>query len=120
MVYARILTMNELPSALYYLYLAAYNVIYVIPLLVIVVIFSVKFGSRKLYENEGRVLKLISGMLMLLLGIVLVVAPALLNQVATAIMLLVAALAISAVIILVDRRRHAHDAASLTGRMKPH
>lgn len=84
MVYTRILTLAELPTTSYYLYLLMYNLIYILPLLVIVTLFSIKLGSRKLSEQEGMVLKLLSGMMMLLLGTVMVLAPELLNNVVVA------------------------------------
>ena len=105
MVYTRILTMEDLPSMVYYGYLAVYNVIYIIPLLAIVILFSVKFGSRKLGEQEGRALKLVSGLMMLMLGIVLVAAPEALSNAGTAIMLFVATLAIGLALIYWDRKR---------------
>ena len=42
----------------YYAWLAVYNVIYVIPLLAIVIVFTKTMGARKLSEAEGRLLKL--------------------------------------------------------------
>jgi cytochrome c biogenesis protein CcdA len=58
MVYTRVLTLNELSSLQYYLYLGLYNLIYIIPLLVIVVLFTLTMGSRKLSKQSGRLLKL--------------------------------------------------------------
>ena len=52
-----------------------YNVVYVIPLLVITLIFTYTLGARKLSESEGRLLKLLSGIMMLGLGLVLLIAP---------------------------------------------
>ena len=104
MVYTRILTMSDLSTAAYYAYLVAYNVIYVIPLLVIVIAFSLFLGSRKLGEAEGRALKLVSGMMMLMLGFVLVFAPSALNNMTVSVSIVFSALAISALIIFVDRR----------------
>lgn len=75
MVYTRILTLRNLPPTTYYLYLVLYNIIYVIPLAAIVVGFTFTLGSRKLTEAEGRVLKLLSGLMMLSLGILLVLRP---------------------------------------------
>ena len=109
MVYTRALTLNDLPTGAFYAYLAAYNLIYVIPLLLIVVLFTVRFGSHKLSEQEGRVLKLLSGLMMLALGVLLVVAPDALNQVATALGLLVAAVIATALIVWIDRRLHRGD-----------
>jgi len=92
MVYTRILTLNALPEQSYYFYLLLYNFVYILPLLAIVAIFSVKLGSRKLSEKEGMVLKLLSGVMMLMLGLLLLVAPQMLNNVVTAASLLLAAI----------------------------
>ena len=104
MVYTRILTLREADTVVYYLYLALYNVIYVIPLLLIVLIFVTTLGSRKLGEAEGRLLKLMSGMMMLGLGMLLLAAPNALNNPAIAIGLMLGAVALTWVIHLVSRR----------------
>ncbi|RLA23838.1 MAG: hypothetical protein DRQ62_05745 [Gammaproteobacteria bacterium] len=75
MVYTRVLTLNELSTVQYYLYLALYNTVYIIPLLVIVVLFTLTMGSRKLSEQNGRLLKLLSGSMMLGLGMILLLKP---------------------------------------------
>ncbi len=91
MVYTRILTLSELSTPQYYLYLIFYNLVYIIPLLIIVFLFVLTMGARKLQEREGRGLKLVSGTMMLTLGVILLVAPALLqNLVATQATILVA------------------------------
>ncbi len=81
MVYTRILTMQVADSSRQMLYLALYNTIYVLPLLLIVVAFVRTVGGRKLSEREGRLLKLLSGLMMLELGLLLLAAPELLNHV---------------------------------------
>ncbi|WP_455206669.1 thioredoxin family protein [Kaarinaea lacus] len=106
MVFTRILTMEELPTITYYLYLVLYNIIYIIPLLLIVIVFSMSFGVKKLQEEQGRQLKLLSGMMMLLLGLVLVLVPDWLNNVLAALVLLLSALTLSGVIIYLERLRH--------------
>lgn len=103
MVYTRALTLHQLSGSEYYLYLLAYNVIYVVPLLVITMIFIFTLGSRKLKEQEGRALKLMSGSMMLGLGVILVVAPLWLNNILVAVGLLVAALSVTALAILFRR-----------------
>jgi hypothetical protein len=106
MVFTRVLTLNDLSVPTYYSYLALYNLIYVIPLLGIVVVFVWKLGSRKLQPEEGRTLKLLSGLMMLGLGGVLLIAPELLEQVGVAIAILAGAVAITAVVTLVGRLTH--------------
>jgi thiol-disulfide isomerase/thioredoxin len=98
MVYTRVLTLNELDTTTYYLYLAAYNAIYIIPLALIVLVFTWTLGARRLSEREGRILKLMSGLMMLGLGLVLVVMPAFLNNILVALGLLIFALAGTALI----------------------
>ncbi len=114
MVYTRTLTLQALSPAAFYGWLAIYNAIYVLPLLLIVGVFTARFGARKLSEEEGRVLKLLSGLMMLLLGLVLVIAPALLNDVTTALGLLAVTLLLTGALVWADRhwlhpaeRRHA-------------
>ena len=82
MVYTRILTLHSLSKVHYYLYLVFYNMIYVIPIALIVLFFAVTLGARKLTERQGQILKLVSGMMMLGLGMVLFAKPELLNNIA--------------------------------------
>ena len=95
MVYTRTLTLHELDGAGYYLYLLLYNLVYVIPLAIIVIIFTVSLGARKLTVDQGRLLKLLSGVMMLGLGLILAIKPALLNNVFTGILLLVTAIVLT-------------------------
>jgi thiol-disulfide isomerase/thioredoxin len=81
MVYTLTLTRaHDLATWQYYAWLAVYNVIYVIPLLAIVVVFTRTMGARKLSEAEGRLLKLISGFMMLGFALVLLFAPSMLTN----------------------------------------
>jgi hypothetical protein len=81
MVYTLTLTRShDLAGWQYYAWLAAYNVIYVLPLLAIVLVFTRTMGARKLTEAEGRILKLVSGFMMLGFGLVLLFAPGLLTN----------------------------------------
>ena len=75
MIYTRLLTLHEPDVARHTLYLVLYNVIYVLPLLAIVLAFVRTLGTRKLSEREGRLLKLLSGLMMLGLGVLLLLAP---------------------------------------------
>jgi glutaredoxin len=104
LVFTRILTLAELTAPAYYGYLALYNAVYVLPLLTIVVVFVVTLGARKLQEEEGRILKLLSGLMMLGLGLVLLFTPETLSQPLTALALILAALAVTALVVWVARR----------------
>ena len=100
MVYTRVLTLHKLSSFQYYQYLVLYNIVYVVPLAVIVAVITVTLGVRKLTEWQGRQLKLVSGLMMLSLGTVLIVNPALLNNALASVVMLAGVLAASAVIII--------------------
>ncbi|BCB26866.1 membrane protein [Sulfurimicrobium lacus] len=88
MVYTRLLSLSGLPPAGRYFYLAFYNLVYVVPLALIVLAFVRSMGARKLTEREGRLLKLLSGTMMLELGMLLLIAPERLNNLAVAFALL--------------------------------
>jgi thiol-disulfide isomerase/thioredoxin len=97
MVYTRVLTLAQLETWQYYAWLAAYNVIYVIPLLAIVIVFVKTMGARKLTESEGRILKLVSGFMMLGFGLLLLAAPQLLTNPMASILVLLVAVAVALV-----------------------
>jgi hypothetical protein len=81
----------------YYAYLVLYNLVYVLPLMVIVLVFSFTLGAYKLSEQQGRFLKLLSGLMMLGLGLLLLLAPtALLSRIWSGAVLLLASVMIAA------------------------
>lgn len=105
MVYTRVLTLNELGSAGYYAYLALYNLIYILPLLAIVLVFTATLGARKMTERQGRTLKLLSGLMMLGLGLVMLIAPQLLDRLWVGGALLAGALVLTGLLTWSERRR---------------
>ncbi|NOQ35780.1 MAG: hypothetical protein GQ569_07780 [Methylococcaceae bacterium] len=104
MVYTRVLTLNQLSTNEYYLYLAFYNFIYIVPLLIIVAIFTMTLGSKKISEKEGRLLKLLSGGMMLGLGGLLFFAPDLLNNMFASIAVIGIAILITLVFALLEHK----------------
>ena len=96
MVYTRLLTLSELSDIQYYSYLALYNLVYVLPLLLIVLVFSFTLGAYKLSQQQGRFLKLLSGLMMLGLGLVMLfAADALLTNIWTGAVLLFASIMVA-------------------------
>lgn len=80
-VYARILTLREgLDAAAKAAYLALYNVAYVVPLASIVVIYALTLHRLTLSERGAKVLKAVSGILMVSFGVILIAAPELLSS----------------------------------------
>jgi len=104
MVFTRILTLSGMPEWQYYVYLLLYNLIYILPLLVIVILFTLTVGEKKLQEKEGRRLKLVSGMMMMSLGIMLIVSPDMLQNIVSAGMVLILAILISLLLMIVETR----------------
>ena len=104
MVFTRVLTLQNLTTGQYYLYLVMYNCIYVIPLAAIVVIFTVTLGAKKLTEWQGRRLKLLSGLMMFFLGLILLIDPALLNNIIVAVGLLASVFILFAFIIFLTKK----------------
>ncbi|WOT05689.1 cytochrome C biosynthesis protein [Shewanella youngdeokensis] len=103
MIYTSVLAMHELPTMERYLYLAFYNVVYVIPLAMIVIAFSVSLGKRKLTEKEGQTLKLMSGIMMVGLGGMLAIDPTALQNVVLAIGLILSSITLTFIITLVRK-----------------
>lgn len=95
MVYTRLLSLQVPDRATQYGWLALYNLIYVLPLAAIVLVFVRTMGARRLGEREGRLLKLLSGLMMLGLGLCLVLAPQALGDPLVALALLAAALGLT-------------------------
>ena len=73
-LYTRILTLRELPPASYYGYLLLYIAAYMLDDVIVLAIGVTMLSRHRLQEKEGRWLKLISGVVMLGLGVYLIVA----------------------------------------------
>lgn len=74
-LYTRILTLRQLDSLSYYGYLLLYNLAYMFDDFIILGIGVVTLSQQRLQEKEGRRLKLISGLVMLGLGVYLLIMP---------------------------------------------
>lgn len=74
-LYSQVLIMQEFPSWKNYAYLGLYIAAYMFDDALMVALVVVTLGKRKLQENQGRWLKLVSGLVVLLLGFVLLLRP---------------------------------------------
>ena len=77
-IYTRVLSIQNVSTLKKYLYMALYNVYYVVPLAIIVLVFVVTMGKHRFEEKHAKKLKLVSGLLMLTLGLILIIKPDLL------------------------------------------
>jgi hypothetical protein len=94
-VYIKFLELFEITGFQSYFYIFLYNLIYVIPLILIVSIFVITLGKRKLTEFQGRSLKLVSGLMMFSFGEVFLINPALLRNIFSVIIILFASIGFS-------------------------
>jgi len=74
-LFTKILADRKISVFSKYFHMVLYNFAYVVPLLVIVLIFTFTLGSFKLGEKGAKWLKFVSGALMLSLGILLLINP---------------------------------------------
>lgn len=74
-LYTQILTMHELPAWQNYGYLLVYNLAYMFDDGVMVGLVVVTLGRRKMQEQHGRRLKLLSGVVIAALGLVMIFKP---------------------------------------------
>ena len=70
-LFTRILTQNELDGASYYGYLLLYDFAFMLDDLLILAVGVITLSQHRLQEKEGRVLKLLSGLVMVGLGVYL-------------------------------------------------
>ena len=73
-VYIMLLKDSALQPFRYYIYLLMYDFIYILPELIIVIFTAFTLATKRFTEKHGRILKLISGIVILALGFVLVCA----------------------------------------------
>lgn len=71
-LFTRILTLRQLDTASYYGYLLLYNAAYMFDDVIVLAIGVTTLSHRRLQEKEGRWLKVISGLVMIGLGIYLI------------------------------------------------
>jgi len=77
-LYTGVLSARGLESTYsYYGYLLLYNLIYVMPLNIIIIIFIYTFRARQITQRHMEIIKFIGGIIMILLGIILLANPGL-------------------------------------------
>ncbi len=105
LVFTQKLALYDMSATEYYTYIFFYNVVYVIPLIIIVLIFVFTLGKRKLTEWHGQVMKLVTGIMLASFGILFLTNYKLLENVVTPILLLVFSLVTTAVISTIWKKR---------------
>ena len=77
-IYTNILTINNLSSVQYYLYIGLYILMYMLDDFIVFTIAVYTLSSKKLTENQGKWLKFVSGAMLFILGLLLILKPNLL------------------------------------------
>ena len=81
MAYTKILTSYNLSSITYYLYILVYIFFYVLDQLVILLIALFSLKIKMISENNIRIVKLISGIFLLILGIIILINPGIISSI---------------------------------------
>jgi hypothetical protein len=102
-IYTAILTSYSFTSFQYYLYIFFYNLVYIIPLLVITLVVVITLGRKKLSEFQGRMLKLFSGLMIFSLGEILLLNSNMLSNFFVAIEVLLFSLGVTFIIYLISK-----------------
>ncbi len=59
----------------YYLWILLYNLVYILPLALIVAIFGYTFKAQRIGQKQIKIIKLIGGIIMIVLGLILLINP---------------------------------------------
>lgn len=102
-LWTNILAANNVQPLTFALLLLEYMLVYQLDELVIFLVAVFTLKASRIEEKEGRILKLVSGMLMLTLAGAMLINPALLNDLGTAILIFGIAFAVTGLILLVHR-----------------
>ncbi len=103
MLWTNLLVAQGVTAITFAALLLLYMLIYQLDELVIFGVAVVTLRASKLEEKQGRILKLISGVLMLTLALVMLVNPKLMNDLGTALLIFAAAFGATLLILLVHR-----------------
>ncbi len=104
-IYTTVLSSYNLANFEYISYIFFYNIIYVIPLIVIVSIMVISLGKWKLSEFQGRILKLFSGLMIFSLGEILLINPGILDNFLVALGLLAVCISLTYVISFIYKKQ---------------
>ncbi len=66
---------TAIASGGYYLWILFYNLIYVLPLFLLVAIFGYTLRAKRISQRQMEIIKLIGGLIMVVLGLILIVNP---------------------------------------------
>ena len=102
-LWTNLLITQQVTTATFVALLLLYMLIYQLDELAIFLVAVVTLKAGKLEEKQGRILKLIGGMLMLTLAVVMLINPAWMNQISSSLLIFASAFAATGLVLLVHR-----------------
>jgi len=106
LIFTNRLTFYNMSLFEYYTYIFFYNVVYIIPLMIILLVFVYTLGRRKLTEWQGQKLKLLSGIMIFSFGLLFIIDHTLLENIATPILLLVISILSTVIVSYIWKSTH--------------
>jgi cytochrome c biogenesis protein CcdA/glutaredoxin len=103
-IWSNLVASSNVSLGTYLMLLGLYMLIYLLDELAVFGTIAVSMRASRVEEKHGRLLKLVSGVIMLTLGVVMVVNPELMNNVSSSLLVFLFALALTLVISIVHRR----------------
>jgi cytochrome c biogenesis protein CcdA/glutaredoxin len=97
-IWSNIMIANNVSGLYFALLLGLYMLIYLLDEIGVIAVASITMKAARVEEKHGRLLKLISGTIMLALGIVMLIDPTLMNNLSSSLVVFAIALALTALI----------------------
>ena len=103
-IWSNIMIANNVSGLYFALLLGLYMLIYLLDEIGVIAVASITMKAARVEEKHGRILKLISGTIMLALGIVMLIEPAIMNKLSSSLGVFVIALALAALIYIIHQK----------------
>ncbi len=100
-IWSNILASRGVGKVEFALLLLLYMVLYQLDEIIIFLIVTITMKSKKMGQEEGRVMKLFSGLLMVTLSIVMIINPSIMNNLGTTLLVFALALIMTLIILLI-------------------
>jgi cytochrome c biogenesis protein CcdA len=103
-IWSNLVASNNVSLATYLLLIGLYMLIYLLDELAVFGTIAVTMRASKIEEKHGRLLKLVSGVIMVTLGVVMAVNPELMNKISSSLLVFLFAMMLTLLILVVHRR----------------
>ncbi|MGM5482665.1 MAG: glutaredoxin domain-containing protein [Nanobdellota archaeon] len=104
LVWSNMIAQNQIQGFAFFMLLLLYMVIYLSIEIMIILVALITMKATRFEEKQGRILKLVGGMIMLALAIVMLLKPDLMNNISTTILIFGSAIGFAFLLIWIHRR----------------